>query len=123
MGASRFVQNSKRNLPSGIKKNNSRKYIVERIVGHEGEKGLGGCIRYWVKWEGYPESSNTLEPLSSVVDSVEAVREYWEMTERMKKYDSRPKRGETYKSKKEASKNFLRLTDGLRSILKEDPGE
>ncbi|GAU94777.1 hypothetical protein RvY_06494 [Ramazzottius varieornatus] len=40
----------------------------------------------------------------------------------LKEYDSRPKRGETYKSKKEASKEFQRLINGLSSLLKEDPG-
>ncbi|GAU89823.1 hypothetical protein RvY_02327 [Ramazzottius varieornatus] len=34
----------------------------------------------------------------------------------LKEYDSRPKRGETYKSKKEASKEFQRLINGLSSL-------
>ena len=122
MGTSRFVQKSSRTLSSGITKNHGRKYIVERIVGHDGEKGLGNCIRYWVKWEGYDESRNTLEPELSLIESQDAIREYWKMTERLKKYDSRPKRRETYKSKKQASENFACLIDYLRKILKKDGG-
>ena len=122
MGASRFVQKSSRSLSSGITKNNGHKYVLERIVSHEGQKGLGHNIRYWVKWEGYDESRNTKEPESSLIDSQDALKEYWEMVERLTKYDSRTKRGETYKSKKEASENFARLVDYLRKILKKDPG-
>jgi len=37
-------------------------YIVERVVAH---KGSGKGLRFEVKWEGYPASDNTWEPLES----------------------------------------------------------
>ncbi|GAV00428.1 hypothetical protein RvY_11276-2 [Ramazzottius varieornatus] len=119
IGASRFFQ--KGNMRVSAPKNIKQKYTVERIVGHEGQKGLGTHILYHVKWYGYPESKNTWEPEESLLQSGDAIAEYWRTVNCLKEYDSRRKRGETYKSKKEASKEFQRLINGLSSILKEDP--
>jgi hypothetical protein len=40
-------------------------YQVERIMGHR-KTGRGNKLQYLVKWEGYPNSDNTLEPTTQV---------------------------------------------------------
>ncbi|GAU87279.1 hypothetical protein RvY_00158 [Ramazzottius varieornatus] len=104
-----------------VQASGTKQVFPTAFVGHEGQKGLDTRILYHVKWYGYPKSKNTWEPEESLLQSGDAIAEYWRMVNCLKEYDSRPKRGETYKSKKEASKEFQRLINELSSILKEDP--
>jgi hypothetical protein len=50
------------------------RYAFERIVKHEKDKRTG-AVRYWVKWEGYGDDQNTLEPEDSMPAS--ALKAYW----------------------------------------------
>ena len=49
-------------------------YNVERIV--SGPKGQGRSRMYEVKWEGYPPSENTWEPMSNLKDVVYMIDAY-----------------------------------------------
>ncbi|GAA5978438.1 hypothetical protein JCM11641_007946 [Rhodosporidiobolus odoratus] len=59
--------------PGPIDVDGGAEYQVEAIVD---EKGKNRTRRFWVKWEGYPESENTWEPLAHVEDT--AALEAWE---------------------------------------------
>ena len=48
-------------------------YNVERIVE---KKIINGTNKYLIKWEGYPESQNTWEPLDNLLSVVEMVDEF-----------------------------------------------
>jgi len=50
------------------------KWAFERIVKHEKNK-RNGVVKYWVKWEGYGDNQNTLEPEESLPPK--AMKEYW----------------------------------------------
>jgi len=50
------------------------KWVFERIVKHERNK-RNGVIKYWVKWEGYGDNQNTLEPEESLPPK--AMKDYW----------------------------------------------
>ena len=65
---------------------------MEKIVGHRGEKGLGGKIEYEVEWKNHSDAENTWEPLRTLKDCPESIQEYWEIQRRLQKYDHRPKR-------------------------------
>jgi hypothetical protein len=50
------------------------RWAFERIIKHEKTKKNGG-VRYWVKWEGYGDNQNILEPEESLPS--QAVKDYW----------------------------------------------
>ncbi|GAA5975957.1 hypothetical protein JCM21900_003910 [Sporobolomyces salmonicolor] len=59
--------------PEPIDVDGEKEFVVEAIVD---EKGKGARRRFLVKWEGYPDSDNTWEPLANVEDT--AAMEIWE---------------------------------------------
>ncbi|GAA5846266.1 hypothetical protein JCM11251_007271 [Rhodosporidiobolus azoricus] len=59
--------------PEPIDVDGEQEYRIEKVVD---EKGKGARQRFLVKWEGYPDSDNTWEPLFNV-DNTEALEE-WE---------------------------------------------
>ncbi|GAA5845583.1 hypothetical protein JCM11251_003669 [Rhodosporidiobolus azoricus] len=59
--------------PEPIDIEGEKEYRVEAVVD---EKGHGARRRFLVKWEGYPDSDNTWEPLTSLEDT--AALEAWE---------------------------------------------
>ncbi|GAA5974798.1 hypothetical protein JCM11641_007268, partial [Rhodosporidiobolus odoratus] len=59
--------------PEPIDVEGEKEYVVEAIVD---EKGKGRKQRFLVKWEGYPDSDSTWEPLGNVEDT--AAMEVWE---------------------------------------------
>ena len=50
------------------------KWAFERIIKHEKNK-RNGVVKYWVKWAGYGDNQNTLEPKESL--PFKAVKDYW----------------------------------------------
>jgi len=74
-------QNNDTKFPSislpepGLVESNSLgdKWAFERIGKHE-ENKRNGVIKYWVKWEGYGDNQNTLEPEESLPPK--AVKDY-----------------------------------------------
>jgi len=50
------------------------KWAFERIVKHE-KNNRNGVAKYWVKWVGYGDNQNTLEPEESL--RPKAVKDYW----------------------------------------------
>eukprot|EP01083_Nonionella_stella_P273244 926856_1 len=48
-------------------------YAVEQIVGH---RSISGSLLYLVKWQGFPASDNTWEPLSSFFTCQDLILEY-----------------------------------------------
>ncbi|GAA5944073.1 hypothetical protein JCM1841_001868 [Sporobolomyces salmonicolor] len=61
--------------PEPIDVEGREEYEVERIVDEKGK----GVRRFLVKWEGYPESENSWEPLKNVEDT--AAMDAWEQRE------------------------------------------
>lgn len=50
-------------------------YIVEKIVD---KRSRGGKVEYRVKWENYPESQNTWEPISNLSSVAFLINEFEE---------------------------------------------
>jgi len=48
-------------------------FIVDRILKH---RGSGNKRRYLVKWQGFPRSEATWEPISNLSDIIDMVTEY-----------------------------------------------
>jgi Chromo (CHRromatin Organisation MOdifier) domain len=48
-------------------------YDVEAIVSH---KKIGGTLHYEVKWEGWPSSANTWEPIDHLAKCQDMIEEF-----------------------------------------------
>ena len=97
-------------------------YVVEKIIAHRGEKGLGNCIEYCVKWQNYLDSANSWEPYYSLNHCPEVVADYWEREKRMKAYNERPRRQQTHRSKREAKTKLTQLSLDIGKMVVEDSG-
>ena len=114
-------RSNKSTVSTEVKLTTARTWAVEKVIDHRGERGLGGNIEYLVKWQDYPDDANSWEPPYSLKDCPEAIEEYWKVQRQVQRqlqhYDSRPKRHETYQSKKAASENFQKLKEYLSGIV------
>jgi hypothetical protein len=57
-------------------------YVVEKI---RDKRVKGGKVEYLVKWENYPETQNTWEPLTNLETVIFLVEEYEEKLKKKKK--------------------------------------
>lgn len=60
-------------LPPPTIVNDEEEWVVETIVNAKIERGK---VKYQIKWEGYPESENTWEPLSNVRHMWDEIQEF-----------------------------------------------
>jgi hypothetical protein len=60
--------------PDAVDSNGQEEYEVERILAHKGAGAAG--LRYLVLWKGYGYEEATWEPMSSLKDAKEKIKEY-----------------------------------------------
>ena len=76
---------SVRTDPVAVARVDKREFLIEKIVSHVGPKGPGQAFdrtnmqklqySFWVKWQGFPDSENTLESWT-LLASKEPLHEY-----------------------------------------------
>lgn len=92
-------------LPPPVIVNNKEEWIVETIVNAKIDYRK---VKYQIKWEGYPESENTWEPLSNVQHMWEEIQEFHNRNPLapvpMSKNNATPVKGNSYSGNKRRKK-------------------
>jgi len=71
---SETIKRGSKSRSTSQKKNSSEYFKVDRIVAMDDK---GPIVRFLVKWEGYPDSQNTWEPLENLKDCPSVLEEFF----------------------------------------------